>query len=89
MRTTMIGRRAERLATKHLLNQGLKLTAENYSCKFGEIGLIMEEGASQLTLIDVRYWSKDNYGSPVETITQLEQARIRRTAAHLLLSHSE
>lgn len=89
MRTTLIGRRAERLAAKHLLSRGLKLTAENYSCKFGEIDLIMEEGASQLIFIEVRYRSKDLYGSPVETITQLKQARIRRTAAHFLLSHSE
>ena len=49
----------------------------------------MEEGASQLIFIEVRYRSKDNYGSHVGTITQLKQARIRRTAAHFLLSHSE
>ena len=49
----------------------------------------MEKGASQLIFIEVRYRSKDNYGSPVETITQLKQARILRIAAHFLLSHSE
>lgn len=49
----------------------------------------MEEGASQPIFIEVRYRSKDNYGSHVGTITQLKQARIRRTAAHFLLSHSE
>jgi len=49
----------------------------------------MEEGASQLILIEARYRSEDNYGSSVETIIQLKQARIRRTAAHFLLSHSE
>ena len=48
----------------------------------------MEDGASQLIFIEVSR-SKDNYDSPVETITQLKQARIRRTAAHFLLSHSE
>ena len=49
----------------------------------------MEEGASQLIFIEIRYRSKDLYGSPVETITQLKQARIRRTSAQFLLSHSE
>ena len=33
----------------------------------------MEEGASQLIFIEVRYRSKDLYGSPVETITQLKR----------------
>ena len=89
MRTTSIGHRAERLAAKHLLSRGLKLTAENDSCKFGEIDLIMEEGTSKLIFVEVRYRSKDNYGSPFETITELKQTRIRRTAAHFLLSHSE
>ena len=89
LRTTRIRQRAERLAANHLLTRGLKLTAENYSCKFSEIDLIMEQGSSQLIFIEVIYRSKDLYGSPIETITKLKQERIRRTAAQFLLSHGK
>ena len=54
VRTTLIRRRAERQAATHLLTRSLKLTAENYSCKFDEIDHTMEEGASLLLLIKVR-----------------------------------
>ena len=54
VRTTLIRCREERQTARHLLTRSLRLTAENYSCKFDEIDLIMVEGASQLTLIKVR-----------------------------------
>ena len=82
MRTTLIGRRTERPATKHLLTQGLELTVENYSCKCGEIDLIMKEESSQIIFIVVKYRSKDVYGATIETITHHKQARLRLTAAH-------
>ena len=50
VRTTLIGRRAKRLAAKHLLSRGLKLTAahfllshseyQTFACRFDVIGLI-------------------------------------------------
>ena len=49
----------------------------------------MEQCSSQRIFIEAIYRSKDFYGSPIETITQLKQEEIRRTAAHLLLSHGE
>ena len=48
VRTTLVERRAERPAAKHLLTRDLKLAVENYSCKCGGIDLIMKEGSSQL-----------------------------------------
>ncbi|MGH8161813.1 MAG: YraN family protein, partial [Gammaproteobacteria bacterium] len=48
------GERAETLAAARLQACGLKLLARNQRSRFGEIDLVMEDGAT-LVFVEVRY----------------------------------
>ena len=44
--TKETGDSAERIAEQYLIERGLVLVARNYRCRFGEIDLIMQDGAA-------------------------------------------
>lgn len=79
----IIGHKYEQLACSYLLNQNLQLVHRNFSCKHGEIDLIMLDqdcNADMLVFIEVRYRKNRFYGHPIETVTSRKQARIVRSA---------
>ncbi len=80
----IFGQRIERQVARHLKQQGLKLLTSNFTCRVGEIDLIMQEKPHTLVFVEVRYRSQADYGSPLESITAAKQQRIRRTAAYFL-----
>lgn len=79
------GGEAEDQARDYLQQRGLKLVTRNYSCRMGEIDLIMEEG-NILVFIEVRYRKQSGFGTPAETITRHKQRRIIAAAEHYLLT---
>ena len=84
----LFGDKVEKQATLWLGKQGLTLLNRNYYCRWGEIDIIMEDSA-YLVFIEVRYRKQTQYGSPAETVTRQKQEKIRLTAEHFLLSHSQ
>ncbi len=82
------GLEAEKLAATFLVNQGLKLIVQNYHCRFGEIDLIMRDGAS-LVFIEVRLRSNKSYGSAAASITPQKQQKLMLTAQHYLQQNPE
>ena len=62
------GFNAEQVALEFLLAKGLKLLAQNYHCRFGEIDLIMQDGA-YLVFVEVRKRTNTRFGSAAESIT--------------------
>lgn len=83
------GVQAEKLAAQYLQQQGLKLVAQNYRGRFGEIDLIMQDGAS-LVFIEVRLRRNANFGGAAASIDTPKQQRIIRTAHQYLagLTHT-
>jgi len=83
-----IGHKKEQQAKQWLLKQGIKIVAENFRCKGGEIDLI---GTSNNTLIffEVKYRSKTHYGHPAEMVTYQKQQRIILCAQQFLLKNSQ
>ena len=77
------GEQAELRASQWLLRQGLKLVANNYCCRQGEIDLIMLD-KNQLVFIEVRYRKNSLYGSGAESVTFNKQTKIRKAAQHFL-----
>lgn len=77
------GDQAERIAEKFLQQQGLRLTRRNFSSQFGEIDLIMMDGAA-CVFVEVRYRNSSAFGSPAETVNVSKQSRLRRTAEYFL-----
>jgi putative endonuclease len=74
---------AERLACRHLEEQGLRLVERNYSTRFGEIDLIMHDRGT-LVFVEVRLRKNVAFGHPAESITPAKCTRIRRTAESYL-----
>jgi len=72
------GIKGEASAQAHLEAAGLRLLNKNYRCRFGELDLVMLEGAT-LVIIEVRYRKSDRYGSATESITRTKQSRIIAT----------
>jgi putative endonuclease len=83
-----IGNKAERLASVYLTQQGLKLVASNYHCRFGEIDLVMRDG-KMLVFVEVRLRSSDGFGGAGMSITHAKRQRLARTAEHYLQQHGE
>jgi putative endonuclease len=79
---------AEKLAATFLMNHGLKLITQNYHCRFGEIDLIMRDGAS-LVFIEIRLRSNKSYGSAAASITPQKQQKLMLTAQHYLQQNAE
>ena len=77
------GLEAEKLAVNYLINNGLKLLAQNYHCRFGEIDLIMNDDAT-LVFVEVRLRSSRFFGDAAASITPQKQHNIQTTAQHYL-----
>jgi len=73
----------EKTAESFLLAQGLALLQRNFSSRFGEIDLIMEDGET-LVFIEVKYRKNDRHGSGADAVTFHKQNRISLTAAWYL-----
>ena len=77
------GALAEQLAAQYLQQQGLKLLQLNYSCRFGEIDLILQDGDTHV-FAEVRLRSGSAFGGAAASIDARKQAKLVRTAQHYL-----
>ncbi len=83
----MNGAAAEQFAADFLQRQGLKITARNYRCRFGEIDLIAQDGKT-LVFVEVKSRSSENFGGTAASITQGKRAKLLRAARHYLARYS-
>lgn len=77
------GSQWEKTAESFLQSHGLKLLQRNFSSRFGEIDLIMEDEKT-IVFIEVKYRSDNQHGSGADAVTFQKQGRISRTAAWFL-----
>ena len=86
MMSRPLGFAHEDAALAYLQKQGLHLVTRNFSCKLGEIDLIMQEQA-KLVFVEVRYRASKRYGGPAASVSRGKQMRIIRTAQWFLRAH--
>lgn len=77
------GALAEQSAALYLQKQGLKLVEQNFRSRFGEIDLIMMDGAT-LVFVEVRMRQNPNFGGAAASIDHNKQQRIIRTSQQYL-----
>lgn len=75
-----IGDDKERLAGDYLKRQGLKLLERNFSCRHGEIDLIMRD-RDTLVFVEVRFRRSGRFGRAAETVTASKRRRLSTAAA--------
>lgn len=80
------GAAAEELAAEFLRLNGLKLLEKNFRCSYGEIDLIMQDGASTV-FIEVRLRSSKGFGGAAASISPSKQQKLKRSAEYYLQIH--
>ena len=78
----------EKAAESFLRRQGLTLLQRNFSSRFGEIDLIMDDKQT-LVFVEVKYRKNDYHGSGADAVTFHKQGRISRTAAWYLAKNPQ
>ena len=78
------GRYGELLAKQFLRRRGFRIVAENWTCKCGEIDLIVRRGR-EWRFVEVKYRTNTEYGFPEEAITETKLRHIKQSAELFLL----
>ena len=73
------GKACEDSACRFLQAQGLLLLMRNFSCRLGEIDLIMRDKEA-LVFIEVRYRASASHGGAAATVTLTKQRKLVRAA---------
>ncbi|MBO9665078.1 YraN family protein [Dokdonella sp.] len=81
--TQTAGAHYEDLALAHLQRAGLALIERNFSCRWGEIDLVMREG-EVVVFVEVRYrrgaGARGGYGSGIDSVGATKRAKLVRAA---------
>ncbi|MDM8347568.1 YraN family protein [Pseudomonas sp. sp1636] len=85
--TQSSGRAAEELARLHLQQHGLKLLAQNWSCRRGELDLVMLD-ADTVVFVEVRYRRHSAWGGAAESVDARKRDKLTRAAMHFLQEQS-
>lgn len=82
----LLGRWGEKRCEKFLKTKGLLPLARNYSCKAGEIDLIMVDANRTIVFVEVKTRTNESF-TPAETlITTEKQQKIFSTARYFLVT---
>lgn len=71
------------MAEAFLRARGLRLLQRNFSCRLGEIDLVMED-RDTVVFVEVKYRKSSTHGSGADAVTIHKQRRISQTAAFYL-----
>lgn len=75
-----VGGYGERMAARYLQDQGMLVLERNWRCRWGEIDLVARDG-DVLVVCEVKTRRGTAFGTPVEAVTRVKLARLRRLAA--------
>jgi putative endonuclease len=81
------GNAAEALARQHLEQQGLRLLAQNWRCRLGELDLVMLD-ADTVVFVEVRYRRHSAWGGAAESVDARKREKLSRAAQHFLQQES-
>lgn len=88
MQRKQLGKRGEDLALEHLKNKGFKFIDRNFSCRYGEIDLIMKH-KNTLVFVEVKARLSTKYGTPEEAVTPWKVKSIIKTAQFFTLHNKK
>ena len=77
------GRAAEQHARSHLEQHGLRLLFQNWSCRCGELDLVMLDGDT-VVFVEVRYRQHAAWGGALESVDRRKRTKITAAAQYFL-----
>jgi putative endonuclease len=81
-----LGRYGERLAARHLVEQGMVLLDRNWRCDVGEIDLVLRDGRV-LVVCEVKTRTSTAFGHPLEAVTEAKADRLRDLSVRWVAEH--
>jgi len=78
-RRNALGRYGERVAARHLTDQGMVVLDRNWRCDAGEIDLVLRDG-DVVVVCEVKTRSSDVCGTPHEAVGPVKLERLQRLA---------
>jgi len=85
---TLLGRWGEKRCQRFLKAKGLKKLTRNFSCKTGEIDLIMVDTDGTIIFVEVRTRADEAFGPAESSVTSAKKARLFRTAHYFLATNN-
>jgi putative endonuclease len=85
--TDALGKKGENNARRFLRRQGYRIRALNYSCPYGEIDIIAQDGKT-IAFVEVRTLSSERHGPPFGTVRYAKRRRATRAARHYLYKYN-
>ncbi|MFZ5870980.1 MAG: YraN family protein [Actinomycetota bacterium] len=81
-----VGRYGEQVAVRHLQDAGFQIVDRNWRCRDGELDVVAVDGDC-LVAVEVRTRRSTAAGHPLESVTPLKVARLRRLLGRWLDAH--
>ncbi len=82
-----LGRWGEKHTEKFLRKKGMHFLARNYSCRAGEIDLIMVAPDRSIVFVEVKTRAAEDFTATEEVITTSKMNKLARTARYFLTAH--
>ena len=86
--TKLLGRWGEKRCRKFLTRKGFRKLAANFSCKTGEIDLIMVDNKGVIVFVEVKTRSDESFEPAESVITQAKKAKLTKTARYFLAANN-
>jgi putative endonuclease len=83
-----LGRWGERRCESFLKKKGFKKLVRNFSCKTGEIDLVMIDTDGSIVFVEVRTKADESFSPPEDSVTFSKKERLLRTARYFLTTHN-
>ncbi len=84
----LLGRWGEKRCGRFLKRKGLKKLAQNFSCRTGEIDLIMVAPDGAIVFVEVKTRAGEDFAPAESVITPAKKAKLSRTARYFLTIHN-
>jgi putative endonuclease len=84
----LLGRWGEQRCEKFLKHKGLKTLTRNFSCKTGEIDLIMAGSEGCIVFVEVRTKTDEKFSDVESSITPAKKARLIRASRYFIATNN-
>lgn len=84
----LLGRWGERRCVRFLKRKGLKKLTRNFSCKAGELDLIMVAPNGSIVFVEVKTRADESFAATESVITTAKKAKMYKTARYFLAAHN-
>jgi len=83
----LLGRWGERRSERFLKRKGLKVLTRNYSCRAGEIDLIMVDSDRSIVFVEVKTRTDEEFAPTESVITTPKMDKMSKTARYFLSAY--